>query len=893
MAAENLIKVGAVSGSGYFTVNGGGKFKADSITAESGWKTAATASSVAKTITQTSYATVGIVDDAGGWTITLGATSTDSARSASIKGSSKVYGTKLADSVSVGGTYVTVDLGAGNDTVVGLQSGNDYANIDLGAGNDSVVLAGDHVKVTAGEGADYVSIQGESANIDGGAGNDSIFVSGANAFVDGGEGNDVVSIGGDSATVYGGAGADSILVDGKEALVYGGDGNDTVSVSGEKATIYGGAGNDSILAAGNESFIDGGDGKDIISVGGSKATILGGAGNDSIVVSNTEATITLGDGKDTVSIGSTGATLTDYDYSTDTIVLGQDKGKTAPSDVVLTSDGMISVATGGADVKVNKTDGYYKAKLSGGQSYAWATDTATTIDLSSETKAFYVVTTDNDEYGDVVTGGRGNDSILVGSNDTVNGGRGNDSISVAAAATGVVVGLSANGGNDSIVGASVAGGNILGFSDDDLTITTDSAVTGVSTVAGTGLQISITGATVTLADTLDLTSSVDVKINNSGTLVNTEFVTGDATGIDADAKLVYGVGKKHALKLTGSDDYTVDLGYTGQYGDTRAYINIDSINASEGEGNYVLVGGTNGSTLQGGKTKTSLIGAGSGADSLVGGTGDDTFYYGAGSGKDTISGYGASGTDSLVFTSSDITGWTKDKKALTYTFSGTNQTLTIQDAGSGENTKYNYSIEGAGSGVSKIGYSDLANNFTYESDVTLYQGGSKTDKLVVSGSDDVQVWLDGQDKARTYSSIEYVDASSATGDVVLVGSTGNETLVGGTNNTLMFGGFGGNDVLVGSRQGETTFYFAKGCGNDTITASSSNDRVLLYGITLDDFDSTTSSGGTDLVIGLKDGSTLTVKGVASGVTTFVLGTSVDSGDTWTYDAASSKFTKAE
>ena len=875
MATGNLIEVSNVSGSGYFTVNGGGTFKADSITAESGWKTAATASSVAKTITQTSYATVGIVDDnAGGWTITLGTTSTDSARSASIKGSSKVYGTKLADSVSVGGTYVTVDLGAGNDTVVGLQSGNDYANIDLGAGNDSVVLAGGHVKVTAGEGADYVSIQGESANIDGGAGNDSLSVGGANAFLDGGEGNDVVFIGGDSATVYGGAG------------------NDTVSVSGEKATIYGGAGNDSILAAGNESFIDGGDGKDIISVGGNKATILGGAGNDSIVVSNTEATITLGDGKDTVSIGSTGATLTDYDYSKDTIVLGQDQGKTTPSEVVLTSDGMISVTTGGADVKVNKTDGYYKAKLSGGQSYAWATDTATTIDLSSETKAFYVVTTDNDEYGDVVTGGRGNDSILVGSNDTVNGGRGNDSISVAAAATGVVVGLSANGGNDSIVGASVAGGNILGFSDDDLTITTDSAVTGVST-AGNGLQISITGATVTLADTLDLTSSVDVKINNSGTLVNTEFVTGDATGIDADAKLVYGVGEKHALKLTGSDDYTVDLGYTGQYGDTRAYINIDSINASDGEGNYVLVGGTNGSTLQGGKTKTSLIGAGSGADSLVGGTGDDTFYYGAGSGKDTISGYGENGTDSLVFTSSDITGWTKDRKALTYTFSGTNQTLTIQDANSGENTKYNYSIEGAGSGVSKIGYSDLANNFTYDSDVTLYQGGSKTDKLVVSGSDDVQVWLDGQDKARTYSSIEYVDASSATGDVVLVGSTGNETLAGGKNNTLMFGGFGGNDVLVGSRQGETTFYFAKGCGNDTITASSANDRVLLYGITLDDFDRTTSSGGTDLVIGLKDGSTLTVKGVASGVTTFVLGTSVDSGDTWTYDAASSKFTKAE
>lgn len=130
-------------------------------------------------------------------------------------GNDKVIVSERAGSIFKG---VTVDAGAGNDTVV-TGSGSDV--ILGGAGNDSL---------STGDGDDYLY---------GGDGKDKLDGGDANDYLDAGAGNDALT---------GGDGDDALLAgDGKDKLKAG-DGNDNVDGGAGKDSIKTGVGDDAIAA---------------------------------------------------------------------------------------------------------------------------------------------------------------------------------------------------------------------------------------------------------------------------------------------------------------------------------------------------------------------------------------------------------------------------------------------------------------------------------------------------------------------------------------------------------------------------------------------------------------------------------------------------------------------
>lgn len=911
MAEENIKIVNAMSGAtGWFTVS------SKNTTTESVVSSTNTLATYdGNTLTLTSHATTGVVDSVGGWTINLGGKTP----AASVVGGDTVNGTSGADSVSINGANVRLYLGSGADSVVSStdeESVNAGALIDAGAGNDSISVKGSGVTVQAGTGDDFVSIVGDGAYIYGGAGADSIVAVGKNDYIEAGDGadsvlasitsgtldlgagNDFASVEGDSLTVYGQAGNDTVSVGGSQVTVYGGDGNDSLVAAGEQDVVSGDAGNDTISIGGASVTAYGGAGNDVISVQGNNAVVDAGAGADSVIVAADDAAITLGDGRDTVSIGkAAGVSLTDYTYGTDTLILGEGVGATTAGDgVAFDTTGLISTAA--AQVQITSSDGYYKAALtkdaSTSQRYAWVGSTGSTIDLSSESNNFYVVASLNDAEGDSILGGRGADSIIAGSNDTVNGGRGNDSISIATDATGVTVGLSANGGNDSVAGATV------GFSADATTLYVDDASKlGFTLGDSSPLKASIKGAS---AEFTSVTGAVvDLKVNAAGTTTNYEIIaSGKAAAIDEEASVLYGVGTNVSVSVgAGIGNSVIELSSKKQFGDTHTYTNINKIDATASDGEDILIGADTATTIAAGKGKTSLFGAGAAGDSLAGGDGDDTFFFGSGYGNDTIANYGKSGDDQIVFLSAQ-TGFTKDSSGLHMAI-GTDS-LTIQNVATtssdANNMVYTLSVYGEDSFKAKIGMTSASSNFVYDSDVDMYLGGTKSDKLTfASGDNDShQIWLGNTYNGTTYSSIEEVDASNASGDLLIWGATDeSSTIKAGSGNSTIFGGFGstGNDVLKGnSTSGSvTTYEFGLGCGNDTITGSKSADSILLWNVSSGDIDYTKTIAATTnsaLNLVLTDGSTLTVQGITTGVKTVTL----SDGSNWTYNTTSKVFEAA-
>lgn len=854
-------------------------------------------------VTVANSAENGVSDTVGHFEIHLGT----AGRAASVSNGSTVYGTTGNDSVSISGTDVKLYLGNGADSVVSADKGAKNAFVDAGAGDDSISIGGAKVTVSAGAGADNISIVGDSAEVYGEAGNDVLYVAGKSSYVNAGAGNDTVSLGGDSVLAYGGTGNDSILAEGDNAQIYGEDGNDTISVAGANAQIYGGTGNDSILAAGANAYIEAGEGADIVSIGASGATIDAGAGNDSIVVAaGTATTITLGDGKDTVSVGATGVSLQDYTYGTDTIVLGDGKGSAASvtSEVTLSTDGVIAAEQGVAVQITPTSDGYYKAKLSStdgaSQGYAWVSTESSTIDLSSETSAFFVNASLNDETSDTILGGVKADTIVAASNDYVNGGRGDDSISVVANSTGVTVALSSNGGNDSIASDTTdALKNMLGFNDDNLTLYVDDATSLGFNYGGntSSLMATLKGASAQF-NTVTVTpdKALDLRVNAAGTVKNYEIVSGKAV-IDDQTDVFYGVSANSSVSVGATGAPTViDLSNHGHFGDTHTYVNTTFIDAtaSDGEGDILIGANDASSTIKAGTGSSSLFGVGKEGDSLVGGNGADAFFYGEGYGNDTVSGYNGD-KDQIVFLKA-TTGFSKSDKALTLALGS--ESLTVENAADdAANTVYTLSTYGDPTFTMKIGVETTANTFTYDADDTTknagwYYGGNKTDTVKITGSNNVEMWLGETWKGFTTTNVENIDASEATGELLLWGVADTaSTITAGKNTSSIFGGFGatGNDVLVGGSAGTTTYEFGLGCGKDTIKSSKSTDSIYLYNAVSTDVTSITTAG-RGLVLTLSDESTLTIDQFGSGTVSKI---TFSDGTTQTIDTKNKKLVAAE
>ena len=149
------------------------------------------------------------------------------------------------------------------------------------------------------------SVRGDYVTINSGAGDDSIRSSGSNVSIDSGADNDYVSVTGSNVTIDGGDGNDKIYRDvGNFSSIFGGAGNDNIQNFASYVTIEGGKGDDSINAAGRNVLIEyrAEDGNDIITNFNSTDTLKILANSYSMnEIKNHHFIITVGDGEISLS----------------------------------------------------------------------------------------------------------------------------------------------------------------------------------------------------------------------------------------------------------------------------------------------------------------------------------------------------------------------------------------------------------------------------------------------------------------------------------------------------------------------------------------------------------------------------------------------------------------
>jgi Ca2+-binding RTX toxin-like protein len=197
--------------------------------------------------------------------------------------------------ITVTGTAGSDSLadGVGDDTLYGL-GGDDY--LYAGTGNDTL---------DGGDGNDVLQDYTGSNSFTGGAGDDTIYAYGEAATVDGGEGTNSFSVAvSGHAQITAGSGADYVTLSSASSTVNLGGGADTVygTAFGGLHTVNTGEGGDYLYLYGNYT-IDAGGGDDYVSMSGA-SSVNAGAGNDVINVSSSFSTqtVTTGSGADLVQL---------------------------------------------------------------------------------------------------------------------------------------------------------------------------------------------------------------------------------------------------------------------------------------------------------------------------------------------------------------------------------------------------------------------------------------------------------------------------------------------------------------------------------------------------------------------------------------------------------------
>ncbi len=210
-----------------------------------------------------------------------------------------------------------------------------------------------------------------------------------------------------------------------------------------------------------------------------------------------------------------------------------------------------------------------------------------------------------------------------------------------------------------------------------------------------------------------------------------------------------------------------------------------------------------------------LVGAAGVANTLTGGSGDDTLY---GEGIDTVSGgpgndvfFGGQGgalnlnlaTASLETVWGSVVGDTLDGSSATFALSLIGQGgADIMSGGSGD-------------------------DFLYFDHLDTITGGGGTDWAVATLSAagvNLNLNTAGIENAWGSTSDDILSGAGSNSTVVLVGDTGNDTLIGGNATDFLYG-FAGNDTLTG------------GAGNDVLLGGDGNDLFAYTSPTGSGFDS--------------------------------------------------------
>lgn len=650
-------------------------------------------------------------------------------------------GNSLANAITGTIGNDTLDGGSGADTLTG-GLGNDTYKVDN---------TGDVLVENPGEGTDTVE---SSVSWTLGADFENLTLSGGNSLNGVGNGQDNIfrTATGAWDTLTGGAGNDTYYVTHSSDVVIesSGEGTDTVVFSvGNGTTSYTLANNLENLTLGSDSFVGTGNGLDnIMTASGSTDTLIGGAGNDTYVVLNSTDAVTEASGEGTDLVQAQGSyTLSSTQEIENLTLLGT-------SNINGTGNTLSNVITGNSG---NNT-------LDGGSG------------------------------ADTLIGGGGNDTFVVdSSSDSVTGGTGTDTVS-----SNVTWTAGAEIENLTLTGSSTINGTGNGL---DNTLTGNSAVntltggggndTYVISNSGAVIIEATSGGTDTVQSTVTYTLSSTQEIENL-TLTGGSTINGTGNSLD---NVLDGSQNSAVNSLSGgsgNDTYIVGSGDVVVEG---ASAGIDTVQSSLG---YTLTSNVENLTLTGGFTVVATgntldnVITGNGAGStLVGGTGNDTYYVGA---SDTVSESASAGTD-IVFSGLSAYTLTSNVEKLTLTgtgnFSGTGNSLNnVITGNSGDNT-----FDG-GSGTDTLigGLGNDTYNVDSATDVITENSGEGTDLIQSSVTFSLAALTNIENLTLTGASTINATGNSAVN--ILTGNGAANSLDGGSAADTMIGGAGNDTYFV-------------------------------------------------------------------------------------------------
>lgn len=397
------------------------------------------------------------------------------------------------------------------------------------------------------------------------------------------------------------------------------------------------------------------------------------------------------------------------------------------------------------------------------------------------------------------------------------------------------------------------------------------------------------------------TNSVQLQLKNSAGTVKKVAAAINALA----ASTIDGVGADLVIGQEAQLNDTVTYG-TAQTAnvvvnllDTTAYKNVENVDLTGATGSYNVVVGSGSAasniTLAG--ATAEVWGGSKNADAITAGSGTDTIWYGANDGADAVTGFTA-GTDKVKFYDKSVAA-----VASAYTWNGTAFGSTTKAAdtltlGAGVANK-TIDILDKDNKAAKVALAGAA-NLTYVKGTDIYMGTGLVggNQLNVTGSENVVLYLgNGVDATVNdiyFSGVTAINAATATGETVLIGSaTGNDVLTAGKTTSAMWGGGSAADTMVGGI-GTDQYWFGAGDGADKVTAGvDKKDTIVLYNAaSIADVTMTVDAVAGNFVVTAADGSKLTVTDAAAtaldGGLTFQFGVN-ESAKSYTYDRIAKNF----
>ena len=491
--------------------------------------------------------------------------------------------------------YVTIDGGAGDDTVEGFGH---LTYINGGSGNDSLYSSGKNNTVIAGTGNDYVVNYGSYNIINAGTGNDTI------------ENKSI----GDHSTITGGAGNDLISLSSASdanVIVYSaGDGDDTILGFNTDDTLY----------ITNGTYTKADSGSDLIlTIGSGTVRFAGMAGKDLSVIgteSNGELVVDTVPSSEVISQTEKQGDATTINYYT-TVIGGDYVVNNITNNITNTTNITNNVVVG---ITVNQDNSVHINNSYTEQNFSLSNYTqynnVINIDGSGVSGAKYLTGNSNSNS---IKAGSGGSTLYGGGqgNNTLVGGSGRDFFQYS------------GGGYDTAKNFTTgrnANSDVLYFSSSVTSLSRESSSMYFNSADGTRMQVNNSSSVnEAIQYTTDGTNISYAKVGYAEK--NNSFTYEDGVNFYS--------GGNHTDVLNVTNYQGKNVWLDGSAG--VAYSGINNIDASSSSGNNTLAGDGGNNQITAGSGNDSLWGgSGGSADVLVGGSGSNMFWYGKGDGNDTI-----------------------------------------------------------------------------------------------------------------------------------------------------------------------------------------------------------------------------------------------------------------